>query len=152
MPSPTEKSRKNTLPTIDIAAIAGSPYGSAALLRSTVEALASPCRQNDGRPALTIPTYIPRLREMFRSRSLNALLPDRKQNSRIKKLTVWLIAVAIAAPPICRPKTLINSGSSAMFSTPPVKMPAIANLALPSARRILLSTNEPAITGAASRI
>ena len=53
-------------------------------------------------------------------------------DSRMQKLMLWLRAVAIPAPAVPSPNTNMNSGSSAMFNTPPVTRPIMAKLALPS--------------------
>ena len=60
------------------------------------------------------------------------VLPRRNMESRMQKLMLWLRAVAIPAPAVPSPNTNMNSGSSAMFSTPPVTRPIMAKLALPS--------------------
>ena len=39
-----------------------------------------------------------------------------------------------------------------MLSTPPLAMPSMESFILPSQRRIVLSTSEPAITGKHSRM
>ena len=48
------------------------------------------------------------------------------------KLMHWLRAVARPAPPVPMPNPKMNTGSSAMFSKPPVTRPIMAKLALPS--------------------
>ena len=45
--------------------------------------------------------------------------------SRMQKLTTWEMAVAMAAPAVPRFSPKISSGSSTMFSTPPLAMPII---------------------------
>ena len=66
--------------------------------------------------------------------SLNWLTvrPRRNMDSRMPKLTHWLRAVARPAPPVPMPNPKMNTGSSAMFSKPPVTRPIMAKLALPS--------------------
>ena len=60
------------------------------------------------------------------------VLPRRNMESRMQKLMVWLRAVARPAPAVPMPSPKMNSGSSAMFSRPPVTRPIMAKLALPS--------------------
>ena len=68
------------------------------------------------------------------------------------KLMVWLRAVAMPAPAVPNPKANMNSGSSAMFRSPPVTSPTMARFALPSYRRMLFITRLEIISGAASRM
>lgn len=62
------------------------------------------------------------------------------------KLTAWLISVASAAPAMPRPNVKMNKGSSPMFRSPPNPSPTIDRTALPSARRMLLSTKDEHIS------
>ena len=79
-------------------------------------------------------------------------LPARKTASRTAKLTAWLIAVARAAPAVPISNVNMKSGSRKTFRTPPIPSPHIAMRDSPSARSVLLSTNEAQLSGAAARI
>ena len=73
-------------------------------------------------------------------------------DSRMPKLMVWLRAVAMPAPAVPRPSPNMNSGSRAMFSSPPVTRPIMARFALPSYRRMLFITRLEIIRGPANRM
>ena len=142
----------NILPTMDIAATAASPYAPALALSAAVEMLASPWRESDGKPRRTISQYVAARRGKFFTLMPTMLLPRRKNDARIVKLTHWLSSVAAAAPEIPRPKVKMKIGSSTMFSSPPVTRPHIAKAECPSARSMLFITKQQHITGAPSRI
>ena len=89
------------------------------------------------RPKLGIPVIrmVPNsagLRVTAVIRNWLTVLPRRNMDSRMQKLMVWLRAVARPAPAVPMPSPKMNSGSSAMFSKPPVTRPIMAKLALPS--------------------
>ena len=110
--------------TIAIAAIAASPYGSAALLSAIIATDATLCLHSEGNPPFVIVPSI--LREGLNDRGLIFTVPMRSDRTkRIMKLTTWLIAVAIAAPDIPSPKTKMNNGSRKRLRIPPVVRPII---------------------------
>ena len=57
--------------------------------------------------------------------------PRTNSLSRIMKLTSWLIDVASAAPDMPMFSPNMNSGSSTIFSMPPVHSPHMASVAMP---------------------
>ena len=66
--------------------------------------LASPWRESDGKPRRTISQYVAARRGRFFTLMPTMLLPRRKNDARMVKLTHWLSSVAAAAPEIPRPK------------------------------------------------
>ena len=80
------------------------------------------------------------------------VFPATNHESRMLKLTHWLRAVAIAAPAMPMSNVKMNSGSSSRLRMPPDVSPTMASRAFPSARRMLLSRKDAAMTGAANRM
>ena len=68
------------------------------------------------------------------------------------KEVYWDNAVAKPAPAMPISSTKMNRGSRAMFRIPPVVRPIMARVAIPSYRRMLLSTQLAVMAGAANRI
>ena len=137
--------------TIDIPAIAASPYAPAATLSNIVAKLPSPCRSNDGVPPIQI--SFKNDGEKENHRTLTGILPLRRLIKRSStKLHIWLTSVAQAAPETPMPRTKINKGSSPIFNTAPDKIPYIAYTALPWKRIWLLSVSEPVIKGTPSNM
>ena len=76
------------------------------------------------------------------------LLPERNSARRIVRLVSCETTVASAAPAMPISSLNMNSGSSAILTSPPVQRPIMERFASPSAFKILLSTNEVHMTGA----
>ena len=141
-----------SLPTMLIAATAASPYIAAFTFSATEARLASPCLQSVGIPVVTISTYVFSCLETLVIRSRTSLFPFKKSTSRMMKLTVWLSAVAIAAPAVPNPSPKIKMGSRIIFRIPPVPIPSMPSTDFPSHLKILFITKEAHIIGAASNM
>ena len=142
--------KKQKRPTIDMAAIAASPYFPATTLSASVDNEASPCRESDGVPPNTI-SFRKMLRKANNGRQMPTPPPLNDIRSRMRKPTTWLMRVAIAAPCIPISKLKISRGSSNMFNTAPENTPNMAYMALPWKRIWLLSVKEVVIKGAPSK-
>ena len=91
-----------------------------------------PCRPKLGRPVIRMVPNSAGLRVTALSWNWLTVLPRRNMDSRMQKLMLWLRAVAMPAPAVPSPNPKMNTGSSTIFSTPPVTRPIMAKLALPS--------------------
>ena len=111
--------------TTDIAAMAASPYGLAAMFKVMAATLPNPCRNKDGSP----PPAISRKRSRFQRRFFRrmGMHPEKRTPARSrKKLMSWLITVARAAPEIPIPRPKIRIGSSRILRTAPMPTPIMA--------------------------
>ena len=90
-------------------------------------------------------------REGRKRRRLMEMAPGRVLHmiSRMVKLTVWEMPVAMAAPAVPRFRPKIRMGSRIMFRMPPVVMPTMPYMASPWKRSRLFITKEDIMKGVA---
>ena len=141
-----------TRPTIDMAAIAASPYTMALLLSAMVARLLSICRIRLGKPTCRIRTNSRESCVTVRREMRLMVLRVRNIYRRIPKLTACDMAVESPAPSIPSPRPNIRTGSPSMFRTPPATSPTMAKTAFPSYLRTLFNTQLAISRGPESRI
>ena len=139
-------------PAIPIAAMAASPYTPAALLRTIVDMLASPCLARLGRPVVIMFQIVALLNVVYLNLSevcvffLMNIVRSRNHE------TYWDIAVARPAPKIPIFIFFMKRTSKKMLRMPPEVRPIMAKNARPSYLKMLFITQLDTSAGAAQRM